>query len=192
MIKLQFQNKIYQRYGQEIQTLCKTQIFGPVNDFCTGEIDQQLLKNIIKNTKEKVLLLSALVQSIRPSSQKKTASYSSQSLTYLQLVSMKIVAILVIFCQSAHRNDSNYILLMIALYMYSASAYVDVINLFNHFGLSVSYGVLQKNLKISLIITSYKLKNNFQIADLLDHEIILNIEKIYIVKERVTKSSFDW
>lgn len=39
MIKLRLQSEIHQRYGQEIQALCKTQAFGPVNDSCTGEMD---------------------------------------------------------------------------------------------------------------------------------------------------------
>lgn len=96
---------------------------------------------------KKKLLCLALVQSVGFSSQRKTASYSSQSLAYLQLVSMKIVAILVILCRSAHRNNSNYIPLLIALYMYSAGARDDASTLLNHLGLSVSYDVLQKRLK---------------------------------------------
>lgn len=59
---------------------------------------------------------------------------------------MKIVAILVILCHSAHRNNSNYVPLLIGLYLYSAGARVDAITLLNHFGLSVSYEVLQKKL----------------------------------------------
>lgn len=110
-------------------------------------MDQKPLENIVKDAKEKALLLSALVQSVGPFSQRKTASYSSQSSAYLQLVSIKIVAILVIPCRSAHRNNNNYIPLLIALYMYSAGTRVDAITLFNHLGLSVSYDILQKRLK---------------------------------------------
>lgn len=60
---------------------------------------------------------------------------------------MKIVAILVILCRSAHRNNSNYLPLLIALYLYSAGARVSAITLLNHLGLSVSSDVLQKKLK---------------------------------------------
>lgn len=53
---------------------------------------------------------------------------------------------MVILSRSAHQNNSNYVPLLIALYMYSAGAQVDVITLFNHLDLSVSYDVLQKKL----------------------------------------------
>lgn len=60
---------------------------------------------------------------------------------------MKIVIILVILCWSAHQNISNYISLLLALYMYLAEARVDAITLLNHLGLLVSYDVLQEKLK---------------------------------------------
>ena len=63
------------------------------------------------------------------------------------LVTMKLIAILVILCRSAHRNNSNYIPLLIGLYFYSAGARTDAITLLNHFGLSVSYDVLQRKLR---------------------------------------------
>ena len=60
---------------------------------------------------------------------------------------MKLIVILVILYQSAHRNNSNYIPLLVALYFYSAGARIDGITLLNHFGLSVSYDVLQRKLQ---------------------------------------------
>ena len=60
---------------------------------------------------------------------------------------MKMVAILAILCQSAHRNNSNYILLLVAIYIYFAGARVDAITLLNHLRFSVSYDVLQRQLR---------------------------------------------
>ena len=60
---------------------------------------------------------------------------------------MKLLAILVILCRSAHRNNSNYFPLLVAIYLYSAGAKVDAITLLNHLGLSVSYNVLLKRLR---------------------------------------------
>lgn len=59
---------------------------------------------------------------------------------------MKIVAILVILCSSAHRNNSNYIPLLIALYLYPDGARVDAVTLLNHLGIPVPYDVFQKKL----------------------------------------------
>lgn len=72
---------------------------------------------------------------------------STSSTAYFRHDGMKIVTILVILCRFAHQNNSNYILLLIAMYMYSVGARVDTITLFNHFGLLISYDVLQKKLK---------------------------------------------
>lgn len=71
---------------------------------------------------------------------------SSQYSSNTHIISMKLVVILVILCRFAHRNNSNYILLLITFYFYSSEARVDAITLLNHFGLSVSYDMLQKNL----------------------------------------------
>lgn len=67
--------------------------------------------------------------------------------TNAHIINMKLVAILVILCRSAHRNNSNFSPLLIALYFYSSGARVDAITLLNHLGLSVSYDVLQKKLQ---------------------------------------------
>lgn len=129
IIKLRLQDEIQKRYGKEIQTLCKTSAFGMITNSCPGEINHRPLESIVNDARTKAPLLSSLVIGVGP---------SSSSSTYSHLVSMKIVAILVILCHSAHRNKSNYIPLLIALYLYSAGARVDAINLLNHFGLSVS------------------------------------------------------
>lgn len=60
---------------------------------------------------------------------------------------MKIVAILVILCHSAYQNNSNYILFLIALYLYFAGARVDASTFLNYLNLFVSYDILQKKLK---------------------------------------------
>lgn len=145
MIKLRLRKELEKRYGQEIQTLCKTPSFGLATDSksCPGEVDQRPLENIIKEAQEKAPLLGSMIMSVGPSSRQ---TLSASNANYSQLISMKIVAILVILCRSAHRNNSNYVPLLIALYMYSAGARVDAITLLNHLGLSVSYDVLQKKL----------------------------------------------
>lgn len=74
-----------------------------------------------------------------------TSSISSAA--YFRLVGMKIVTIFIIFYHSAHQNNSNYISLLITIYIYSAKAWVDAITFLNHLGLSVFYDVLQKKLK---------------------------------------------
>lgn len=64
-----------------------------------------------------------------------------------QLVSIKLVAILVILCKLTYRNNSNYVPLLIALYLYLASARIDAITLFNHLGLFVLHNVLLRKLR---------------------------------------------
>lgn len=65
----------------------------------------------------------------------------------MQYSEMKFVAILAILCRSAHQNNSNYLPLFVALYLYSAGVKIDAITLLNYLGLSVLYDVLQKRLK---------------------------------------------
>lgn len=72
------------------------------------------------------------------------ASYLAKA---LHSSDIKLIGILVILYRSTHQNNSNYVHLMIALYLYSAGIRVDAITLLNHFGFSVSYNVLQKQLK---------------------------------------------
>lgn len=60
---------------------------------------------------------------------------------------MKLVAILVLICRLAHQNNSNYISLSIAIYLYLAGIQIDTITLFNYLGISVLYSVLIKKLR---------------------------------------------
>ncbi len=63
------------------------------------------------------------------------------------LASIKLLTILVIICRSAYRNNSNYISLLMTMYIYSAGAKVDAITLLNRLGFSVLYNVLLKKLR---------------------------------------------
>lgn len=63
---------------------------------------------------------------------------------FSHLVSIKLIAILVILCRSAHQNNSNYFSLFLTLYLYFASARIDIIILFNYFRLLVLYKVFLK------------------------------------------------
>lgn len=71
-----------------------------------------------------------------------------------QLVATKIIVILVILCRSAHKNNSNYLPLLIALYIYFAGARVDAITLPNHLGPLVSYDVFSKKKLRNITSTS--------------------------------------
>ncbi|MCJ1464122.1 hypothetical protein MMC07_002735, partial [Pseudocyphellaria aurata] len=137
-IRLRFRSEVENRYGQEVHRLCRTSgsAFGSINVATSGGIDLAPLDAIVNQVQFAALLMVNLVQSVGPSSRSET-----------QLVLMKLVAIMVILCRSAHRNNSNYVPLLVALYMYSVSARIDAITIFNHLGLSVSYGVLLKRLR---------------------------------------------
>ena len=93
---------------------------------------------VVIQVKTTIPLLSSLVLGIGPTSLKSKASDSND---------MKLVAILAILYRSAYRNNSNYLPLMIGLYLYSAGACVDAIILLNRLGLLVLYDVLQKSLR---------------------------------------------
>lgn len=84
-------------------------------------------------------LLSSLVLSVGLTASIKDPASS--------LSNRKLVAILVILCRSTHQNNSNYLLLMIGLYLYFAKACVDALTLLNHLGLLVSYDILQKSIR---------------------------------------------
>ena len=58
-------------------------------------------------------------------------SRSYQYSTNAQIVSMKLIVILVIFCQTGHRNNSKFFLSLIALYFNFFTAKVDAITLPN-------------------------------------------------------------
>lgn len=139
IIKLKGKSEMEKRYRREIQILCKTPCFGAV-DSEPGIINKHPLEGIVEIATEKAPLISSMVFGVGPTS---LLQYPSK----LHLISMKLVAVLVILCRSAHRNNSNYLPLMVALCLYSAGAKVDAITLLNHLGLSVSYNVLQSKLR---------------------------------------------
>lgn len=139
MIKCRLQPAIEKQYCREVRRLCKTSAFGmAVPDDRVGGPNRNALENVVVQAKTTARLLSSLVLGIGPTSLKSKTS---------DLNDMKLVAILAILCRSAHRNNSNYLPLMIGLYLYSAGARVDAITLLNRLGLSVSYDVLQKSLR---------------------------------------------
>ena len=137
IIKLQGKSELEKRYRQEIQGLYKTPCFGAVKTK-PGVIDKHLLNDIVKVSINKAPLVSSLVFNVGPTSSLLTSDS--------HLVKMKVVAVLVILCHSAHQNNTTFFPLFIALYMYSAGAKVDAITLLNHLGLSVLYKSLQKRL----------------------------------------------
>lgn len=137
MIRLRFRAEMEKRYGQEIQKLCQISSFG-MTCSSKGDVDREPLELMITSAKEKAPLLTSLVKSVGPLSKSAMTSH---------LASMKLLAILVILCRSAHRNNSNYFPLLVAIYLYSAGAKVDAITLLNYLGLSVLYNVLLKRLR---------------------------------------------
>lgn len=170
MIKCRLQAEMEKRYSREVQRLCKTSAFetavteDPVSH-------RGVLENVVAQAKATAPLLSSLVLSVGP-----TTSIKDQA---SNLSNMKLVAILVILCRSAHRNNSNYLPLMIGLYLYSAGARVDALMLLNRLGLSVSYDVLQKALETSLRPVRRGSRNKPPTASLLERGIISSIVKTY-------------
>lgn len=70
-----------------------------------------------------------------------------KSIITFQLVSMKLVAILVILYKSTYQNKSNYILFFIIFYLYLASTKINTITFYNYLGLFVLHNVLLKKLR---------------------------------------------
>lgn len=126
------------RYSREVQRLCKSPEFEFIKNQKSGILNQELLETIVSQAKEIVPLLTSLVFSVSPTLNTPHTSH---------VASMKLVAILVIICKSTHRNNSNYIPLFIAMYLYSAGARVDTITLFNHLRISILYNILMRKLR---------------------------------------------
>lgn len=132
ILELRCQSELEKRYNQEIQSLCKTPNFGIVTPgLRPGEINKKPLIEIVDLAQKKALQLTSMILSI---------DLSCRS-SDLHVVSMKLVTILVILCRLAHCNNSHFLPLLIALYLYSAGARVDAITLLNQMGLTVSYNV---------------------------------------------------
>lgn len=146
MIQCRFQNEMEKHYSQKVQALCKISSFGLtcINNSSPGEINQAPLEKIIHEDRRKAPLLASMIMSIGFS---QSILSILPSATSSRLTNMKIIIILVILCHSAHRNNSNYYPLLMALYLYSTGARVNAIILLNHLGLFVSYNILQKKLQ---------------------------------------------
>ncbi len=129
------------RYNCEVQTLCKNSGFRSIKCNQPGDLDRALLESIVNQVKETVPLMTSLVFSV--------GLITTTSSTHLtsHLASMKLIAILVIICRSAHQNNSNYLPLLVAMYRNSADAQVDAITLLNYLSLSILYNVLLKTLR---------------------------------------------
>lgn len=109
-------------------------------------INKHFLKKIINNFLIKALLFYSLVLGIG------LTSYSLLSLSDPQLFNIKIIAILVILCQSAHQNNSNYFSFLITLYIYFTNAKVDAITLITYLRFLILYKIfLSKICKIFLM-----------------------------------------
>ncbi len=127
------------RYGKEVQGLCKT----PECDLISsgtrpGEINKAPLEDIVKLANVKAPILASFVLSVGP--------LKARSLNHNHLIGIKLVIILVILCCSDHRNNSNFLTLLIAIYLYSTGAQVDPITLLNYLSLNVSYDVFLSKL----------------------------------------------
>ena len=138
IIRLRFRAEMEKRYTQEVQKPCRTPGFALARNNRPGNVDRKPLETIVANAKETSPLLTSLVLSVGPTSRSTTTSH---------LVSMKLLAILVILCRSAHRNNSNYFPLLVATCLYFVGAKVDAITLLNYLGLMISYNVLLKKLR---------------------------------------------
>ena len=137
MIKLHLQLEMEQRYNQEVKRLCKTSGFAMLQTGQPGDIDRDPLEEIVDQVENTALMLSSLVRSVGPTSRSTMTS---------QLVSIKLVAILIILCRLAHWNNNNYIPFLIALYLYLVGARIDSITLLNYLDLSVSHNVILRKL----------------------------------------------
>ena len=138
IIQLSARSEIENHYNCEIHKLCKTSCFGAINKKApVGTVDKGPINEVVEKAKSKAPMISSMVFGV---------GLSSRNLPS-HLMTMKLIAILVILCRSAYRNNGNYILLLIGLYFHSAGARTNAITLLDHFGLSVSYDVLQRKLR---------------------------------------------
>lgn len=113
IIDLGAQSELEKRYAHEVQSLCKTPSFGLVDyTAIPRDLDKAPLEEIVSVATTTAPLLTSLVACAGPA-RKNARSHLNR---------MKLVAILVILCRTAHRNNSNYLPSMIALYLYSAGA----------------------------------------------------------------------
>lgn len=90
-------------------------------------------------------MLSNIIITIRPFFRRASASIIPITANK-QLISMETVVIFIVFYRFTHRNNINYLLLLLALYIYPIRTWVDTITFLNHLGLLVSYNVPQNKL----------------------------------------------
>lgn len=69
------------------------------------------------------------------------------TLLIFYLVSIKLIIILVIICRLVYQNNSNYLLLIMTMYLYSASTLIDIITLLNYLDLFILYNVFLRTLR---------------------------------------------
>lgn len=142
MIRLRFRREMESRYSNEVQKLCKSSGFGRADKDRLRDLNREPLEDIVNKAKETAPLLTSMVLGVSSNSDVHLTSHLAS-----HQASMKLLTILVVMCRSAYRNTSNYIPLLMAIYLYSAGAKVDAITLLNHLGLSVSYNLLLRKLR---------------------------------------------
>lgn len=98
-------------------------------------INKYFLKDTVEVIIEKVPLISSMVFGVDLIGQ-------LNNIPKLYIISIKIIAVLVILYCFTYQNNSNYLCLMIAFYLYLASAKVNAITFLNHLSLLISYNVL--------------------------------------------------
>lgn len=81
-----------------------------------GDLNQVSLENVVFKAKKLISIMTSLILRINP---------TSKTLLTFYLTSMKLLAILVMICRLTHQNNSNYVFLLVAIYIYSASIKVD-------------------------------------------------------------------
>lgn len=133
MIKLWYQKEFEKRCNKKVQSIYLTPLFSIAtkNKTCPNEINQQSLKNILHKTQRKVLLFNSIIRTIRSFSQWISSLIPITAITHL--VIMKIVVIYFVFSHSIYQNNSSYIPLLLALYIYSTRVEIDIIRLLNYF-----------------------------------------------------------
>lgn len=151
IIWLWFRKEIEKQYSYEVQKLCKSSGFGLIkNEKKFSILDLEPSEKILNLVKVTTLLLISLVFSVE------SITFSTSVTIYL--ASIKLIAIFVILCRLAHWNNSNYISLIITIYVYLAIAQVDAITFLNHLWLSVLYKILLKKLRNIITFSSIFIK----------------------------------
>lgn len=102
------------------------------------DINLEFLERMMASIKKMAPLLISLILSVKSLLKSKRALY---------LTLIKVLAILIIFYRSIYENNSNYFLLLVAIYFYFVRAKVDTIILFNHLSILILYNILLKKLR---------------------------------------------